>query len=161
MMEKYLEDSLNAQSYIDPEMINAALNFWFSDREHLRSPFPFYIQDKLKAVTTAKWISWLNSISDKTKNEINDEILAEKFEEILFESALDIVLTEDERLSIRYPFMPRIDDIIHDQNEKSNHGESKVIDRHYFKKDDVAYFKVKLKTIASDEIWETEFELPE
>lgn len=160
-MNKQTEEKLKAQNYIETEMIEAAFNFWFSDNNHLRSPFPAYMRDKLITQATDKFIDWTNQISDKAKKEINDEILAEKFEEIIFECALNLVLTEDEKLTIRYPFMPRIDDIINDHNEKSNHGKSKVVDRFYHKKKDTAFLKLKLKTLAIGKMWETEFELPE
>lgn len=156
-----MEEKLKSQNYIEKEMIDAAFHFWLTDTQHLRSPFPIYIREQLKEKATAKFIDWANQISDKAKKEINDEILAEKFEEIIFECALKLVFTDDERLTIRYPFMPRKNDIIHDNNEKSNHGECLVIDRIYYKKDDHAFLKVKLKSVASCEIWETEFELPE
>ena len=44
-----------------------------------------------------------------TTHELNDEAIAEKFEEIIFEAALPMILTEDERISILYPFLPRLD----------------------------------------------------
>lgn len=156
-----MEEKVQAQNYIEPEMIEETFNFWFSDTEHLRSPFPSYMRDKLQTQATDKFLAWASHITDKAKKEINDEILAEKFEEIIFENALDMVFTEDERLTIRYPFMPRINDIINDKDENSGKGESKVTDRIYYKKEDSAFLKVKLLSLVTNEIWETDFELPE
>ena len=140
-------------------MIETAFNFWFNDHEHIRSPFPVYIREMLKEKTTNKFFDWTAKISERAKKEINDVIVAEKFEEILSETASEMVLTEDEKLTILYPFMPRIGDVINPKD--SPDGESKVIDRTHRKRGDNAFLKVKLKTIDSEKEWETEFELPE
>lgn len=142
----------------ESEMIESAFNFWFSDREHIRSPFPEYIREILKVKATDTFSEWVDKISDKAKKEINDEIIAEKFEEILFEMASTLVLTADEKLTIHYPFMPRIGDLM---KEKGTNEESKVIGRSHLKRGDQSFFKVKLKTLSSGREWETEFELPE
>lgn len=140
-------------------MIETAFNFWFSDQGHIRSPFPVYIREVLKKKTTTKFSDWTSKISERAKEEVNDEILAEKFEEMLFEAASELVLTEDEKLTILYPFMPRMGDII---NPKDNsNGESEIIDRTHLKRGDHSFLKVKLKAINSGNEWETEFELPE
>ncbi len=146
----------------EPGMIEAALEFWFRDSEHIRSPFPFYIQDELSTQATEKFLVWTKHVRDDAKEEVNDEILAEKFEEILFELGLKMVMTEDEKITIRYPFMPRIDDIIKVKELVPDAAsESKVIDRWHFKKGDESFLKVKLRRVGSGEVWETEFELPE
>ena len=155
------ESKLQAQNYIDPGMVKAAFDFWFNNTEHIRSPFPEYIREKLQVDATDKFLDWSSKISDKAKKDINDEILVEKFEEIVFECALNMVLTEDEKLTIRYPFLLRIGDTIKVKNIAEDKAASMVIDRWYEKKGDNAFMKVKLKNIASGEKWETEFELPE
>jgi hypothetical protein len=161
------------KSLIDNGMIDAAFGFWYSDKEHIRSPFPVYIREMLTTKALDNFFDWVNKISEKAKKEINDEIVAEKFEEILFETALPLVLTEDERLTIRYPFMMRIGDIVNvkevpvrqDGRTPSSSGEteatSEVVDRAFLKKGDFSYMKVKLKNTATGKTWEREFELPE
>lgn len=149
------------QSLIDNEMLESAFNFWYSDKEHIRSPFPDYIREPLRMKVLDKFFDWVKKISDKAKEEINDEIVAEKFEEILFEAALPLVLTEDERLTIRYPFMMRIGDIVKVKEVPELEASSEVIDRLFLKKGDFAYMKVKLKNTATGKTWEREFELPE
>ncbi|MCC6383917.1 MAG: hypothetical protein LC117_06495 [Bacteroidia bacterium] len=158
---KSIEERINAQNYIEPEMVKAAFEFWFSDSDHLRSPFPEYIRERLKQEATHKLLDWSGAISDKARKEINDEILAEKFEEIIFEAALPMVLTEDEKLTIRYPFMPRIGDLITEKDAEGNQTECRVTDRYHFKKGDTAFMKIKLKNTFTQKERETEFELPE
>ena len=140
-------------------MVETAFDFWFNDRGHIRSPFPLYIREMLKEKASANFSDWTSKIPERAKKEINDEILAEKFEEILFETASELVSTEDERLTILYPFMPRIGDNINPKN--SPNGESKIITRKHLRRGDHSFLKVKLKAIDSEKEWETEFELPE
>lgn len=153
------ETNNKTEPIIETGMTDAAFNFWFNDNKHIRSPFPTYIRKNLKEKAEAKFSDWTSKLSEQAKKEINDEIIAEKFEEILFETAAELVLTEDEKLTILYPFMPRIADIINPQ-ENSN-GESKIIDRAHLRRGDHSFLKVKLKAIESGNEWETEFELPE
>ncbi|MEK6616881.1 MAG: hypothetical protein AABZ32_12385 [Bacteroidota bacterium] len=148
-------------SIIDNDMLEAAFIFWYSDKQHIRSPFPDYIREPLRMKARDNFFDWVSKISDKAKKEINDEIVAEKFEEILFETSLPLVLTEDERLTIRYPFMMRIGDIVNGKEVPDTEATSEVIDRSFLKRGDFAYMKVKLKNTSTDKIWEREFELPE
>lgn len=146
---------------VQNEMIDAAFNFWFNDQGHIRSPFPHYIRESLRTQSLDKFFDWTAKISDRAKDEINDEIVAEKFEEILFETAGGLVKTHDERLTILYPFMPRMGDVISPKEAEDKHGQSVVVDRSHVKRNDQAYLKIKLKSVDTEDIWETEFELPE
>lgn len=156
MTEQKQKDSL-----IDNDMLEAAFNFWYSDEQHIRSPFPVYIREPLRMKALDKFFDWANTIAEKAKKEINDEIVAEKFEEILFEIALQLVLTEDERLTIRYPFMMRIGDVVNEKEVPTTEATSEVVDRSFLKRGDLAFMKVKLKNTSTGKIWEREFELPE
>ncbi|MCO6495788.1 MAG: hypothetical protein J5I91_08940 [Bacteroidetes bacterium] len=160
-MHPEIEIKLRKQSYIEAEMIESAFNFWFSDNQHLRSPFPFYIREQLQFEASKKFIDWAAILTEKAKKEINDDILAEKLEEIIFETALQMVLTEDEKITIRYPFMPRKGDHLNQKNNENVEKTSIVTDRIYYKKGDEAFLKVKLKDTTGNNEWETEFELPE
>lgn len=156
-----MKEAKQKKSIIDNSMIEAAFNFWFSGKEHIRSPFPVYIREPLTTKALDNFFDWVNKISDEAKKDINDEIVAEKFEEILFETALPLVLTEDERLTIRYPFMMRIGDIVNVKEAPEKETANEVIDRTFLKKGDFAFMKVKLKSTSSGKVWEREFELPE
>ncbi|MBX7203089.1 MAG: hypothetical protein K1X77_08460 [Bacteroidia bacterium] len=156
-----LDEKLKAQELIDPEMVHAAFQFWFSDNEHIRSPFPTYIREKLQALATQKMLDWGAQISEKAKKEINDEILAEKFEEIIFEIALNLVQTDDEKLTIRYPFILRLGDTIKVKDVPEETALSRVKERQYEKRGDQAFMKVTFENATSGEHWNTEFELPE
>lgn len=148
---------LEPNSVENSELVEETFKFWFSDNQHIRSPFPEYIRPELKDNATKAFHNWVAELNDKAKDEVNDEIIAEKFEEIIFEVAMQLVMTDDEKITIQYPFLPRLDDMI---NSDEDSGESKVIDRSIYKNGDNSYLKVKLEKADNKEIWETDFELP-
>ncbi len=138
------------------EFIEEAFKFWFKDNDHVRSPFPEYIQSKLKIASVEKFNFWINNLKPEAKDELNDEIIAEKFEEALFEEASKLVITEDEHVSILYPFLPRIGDSIHDENDQT----STISDRSIQKIDENNFLKLKCQNSETKEFWETSFQLP-
>lgn len=141
------------------ELVEQTFNFWFTDNEHIRSPFPAYIRPILKEKAVNNFFQWVSGLNPKAKDEVNDEIIAEKFEEVIFETAIKLVLTVDEKLTIEYPFLPRLNDVIY-EDVKNKMGKSIIIDRIKMKDGDFNFMKVKLEKIDSKEVWETKFELP-
>lgn len=140
------------------ELVEQTFNFWFNDNEHIRSPFPEYIRPILKEKAVDGFFKWVSSLNPKAKEEVNDEMIAEKFEEIIFETAMSLVLTDDEKITIQYPFLPRVGDEIY-ANETPD-LKSNIIDRTLLKEGDDSFLKVKAEELASKKVWETKFELP-
>ena len=140
------------------ELVEQTFNFWFSDNEHIRSPFPEYIRPILKEKAVEDFFKWVSNLNPKAKEEVNDEMIAEKFEEIIFEAAMGLVHTEDEKITIQYPFLPRVDDEI--RNNEEDIQISKIIDRTLTKEGDTKFLKVKLENVSNQQVWETKFELP-
>jgi hypothetical protein len=138
------------------ELVEQTFNFWLNDHGHIRSPFPTYIHNELKQKATDRFYVWVNSLAPKSKDELNDEMIGEKFEEVIFDTAGKLVKTEDERITIQYPFLPRINDRI----ENSEKGDSIVTDRSICKTGDVRFLKLFLKSVNSKEVWNTKMELP-
>lgn len=149
---------LESNTIESSELVEQTFNFWFTDNEHIRSPFPEYIRPILKEKAVDVFFKWVSGLNPKAKEEVNDEMIAEKFEEIIFETALHLVLTEDEKITIQYPFLPRVDDVI-TANEMLG-LKSKIIDRILLKESDDAFLKVTAEEIDSKKVWETKFELP-
>jgi len=141
------------------ELVEQTFNFWFSDNEHIRSPFPDYIRPVLKDNSIKGFYNWVSKLNPKAKEEVNDEIISEKFEEIIFENALKLVLTDDEKITIQYPFLPRLNDEI-SNSENMGEGKSIVIDRTLYKDGDHSFLKVVMEKISTKKLWETKFELP-
>ena len=147
---------IDNKSVESSELVEQTFKYWFNDHEHIRSPFPNYIHTQLKVDATGKFFKWAQGINPKAKEELNDEMVGEKFEEIIFETASSLVKTEDERITILYPFLPRIgDEILNEEKEKNT-----VFDRSLAKEDDDSYLKVKLKSNKTNKRWETKFKLP-
>jgi|TARA_R110000782_G_scaffold186164_3_gene276377 hypothetical protein len=140
------------------ELVEQTFNFWFSDNEHIRSPFPEYIRPILKENAVDAFFKWVSNLNPKAKEEVNDEMIAEKFEELIFEAAMGLVHTEDEKITIQYPFLPRVDDEI--RNNEEDVQLSKIIDRTLTKEGDTKFLKVKLENSSDQQVWETKFELP-
>lgn len=140
------------------EMMAAAFDYWFADQGHVRTPFPERIQGKLRSVAMDKFAKWLKGLNDKAKSEVNDEILAEKFEEILFESALSMVTEQEERTSLLYPFLPRPGDQV-TASDASSGMQSTVIRRSLTSEGDLKFMEIHLKEAGGRE-WSTNFQLP-
>ena len=63
--------------------------------------------------------------------------------------------TEDEKITILYPFLPRLEDSIKDQEGRNGI----IVDRSIKKQEDKSFLEVKLiRDDGSD--WVTQFELP-
>jgi hypothetical protein len=151
---------LDQNTFESVELVEQTFKYWFSDHNHIRSPFPNYIQSKLKKKSTKLFFTWISQLDPKAKDEINDEIIGERFEEIIFETAIGLVKTEDEQTTILYPFLPRIGDQIQNNTENDSKNESFIIDRTLVKEDDKSYLKIVLENATTKKNWETKFELP-
>ncbi len=142
------------------DLVEQTFSFWFNDSDHIRSPFPEYIRKELKLKATEQFFDWASTLDPKAKDEVNDEVVGEKFEAIIFEIASTLVMTDDEKITIQYPFLPRLGDVIY-ENAETKEGESAITDRGLIKDGDTTFLKIYLKKIENGDTWETKFELPE
>ncbi len=147
---------LDSTTVESSELVNQTFKFWFTDNEHIRSPFPTYIQPELKTESTKNFYNWAIGLDPKAKDEMTDEEVGEKFEELIFEAAIPLIKTEDERITILYPFLPRLGDSLNDDNDE----ESTIVNRELRKEGDTSLLKVICKSLVSSSKWETQFELP-
>lgn len=138
------------------ELVEQIFKFWYNDNQHIRSPFPDYIKAQLKEEATGKFFEWAKGLDPKAKEELNDEAVGEKFEEIIFETATTLIKTEDERITIIYPFLPRVGDKLQREHET----DSTVVDRAIMKDGDESFLKVVLENDESKEKWDTKIDLP-
>ncbi len=151
MMNELLKDTVERS-----ELVEQTFDFWFNDREHIRSPFPTYIRPELRRKATDLFFNWSANLKEEAKDEMNEEMVAEKFEEIIFETATTLVKTQEERLTILYPFLPRIGDQL--KNEKGDAGH--ITDRWMKKEGDHNFMWVTCVNTFTKEKWKTSFELP-
>ena len=147
---------LESNTVESSELVEETFNFWLNDNGHIRSPFPTYIHSELRPLATTRFFEWAKSLNEEAKDELNDEAIGEKFEEIIFETATTLIKTEDERITILYPFLPRLGDNLKDDSDQ----ESTIVDRSIIKEGDTSFLKVFCETDASKDKWTTTFELP-
>jgi hypothetical protein len=156
---KDISEMTAGQDLVEPAMIKLALDYWLNDHEEVRSPFPQYIHEELPPVVIGKYVRWINSLADSIRETMKEEMLMERFEEMLFDEAYHMVQTDDEKITVRYPFMMRVGDKV---REKAQAGaESTIIRREIKKNGDEVFLKVRLRRGHTGEEWDTSFELPE
>jgi len=154
--EEFIEFIKN-QDFIGNDFFEESFRFWFEDNEHIRTPFPEDIQERLKEKTVRIFMEWVYELSDEEKSRMENQEIVETFEMLLFNQAMELVNDEDQKISVCYPFLPRLGDVVEDEKK----GSSKVIFRKLdVNKDEKKYLKVKLESEAEKHVWETEFELP-
>lgn len=148
--------TIEKTTLIESDFLEQAFHFWLNDQQHIRSPFPNYIHNDLKTQSVEAFTKWLNDLHPDSKDEFNDEMIAEKFEEILFETAMPLIKTEDERLTILFPFLPRLNDKIANELQQ----ECNIIERNMLVDGDNKSLEVKCINLVTNEKWSTSFELP-
>ena len=139
------------------DFFEASFKFWFNDTEQIRTPFPEKIQPELVEKTSRIFLEWILELSDEEKSKLENEEIAEVFEMILFNQAIGLVEDEGQKITICYPFLPRVGDVVDDKSK----GSSTVIERQIkVKENNKKYLKLNLKSESGSVEWETEFELP-
>ena len=147
---------LESNTVESTDLVEQTFKFWLNDNNHIRTPFPSYIHSELKLKATARFYQWVDGLRPEAKDELNDEAVGEKFEEIIFETATGLIKTEDERLTILYPFLPRLNDSLKDEHGK----ESVIVDRILKKEKDTNFMEITCIQNESKEKWKTSFQLP-
>jgi hypothetical protein len=156
MTDKEFNILSKEQNFIGSDFFDESFKFWFKDNEHIRTPFPENIQKKLKEKTFRIFMEWVYELTDKEKSDLENEEIAETFEMILFNQAMEMVEDNEQRITISYPFLPRPGDDVVDKEK----GPSVVIAREMsVKEDEKKYLKLILENKTKSR-WETEFELP-
>jgi len=150
-----IQAQLANQQYVDPDMVITALNFWYTNHDEIRSPIPDYMKEPLSDRAIRKFLEWTQKLNDQAKKEINDEILLERFEEILFAEAKELAQSEDEKITIQYPFLMRVGDRV-----SKDDMESIIVKREIEKDGDSQLLVVTFKNTLTNNEWTTSFELP-
>lgn len=157
MTDKEFDIFIKEQDFIGDDFFEESFKFWFTDNEQIRTPFPENIQEELKEKTFRTFMEWVFELKDEEKSKLENEEIVELFEMILFNQAMGMVKDEDQKITICYPFMPRLGDAV-DDNDR---GSGKVIGRKLdVEKDEKKYLTVELKSETDMQEWEVKFELP-
>lgn len=136
-------------------MISSMVQFWYEGKEDIRCPFPLEIQSSLIEMSCQKALAWFDKLSPEEHNKLKLDQVVEHLESLIFEEALKLVSHEDDKITIQYPFMPRIGDQIKNQDKP----ESKVVKREIVCIKEVMYLQIDFKSLQSKEKWTTRFEL--
>ncbi len=97
-------------------MLEQGFNYWFTDREPMRSPFPEPIRPELKKQTTERFSEWLTALGKDGAAALSQDELAETFEMFLFNVGMGLAADPDQKITMTYPFFPRCGDIVEDVN---------------------------------------------
>lgn len=158
-MEKSADDNMaDMFGFISSGFMETSLNYWFSNHEHIRSPFPAEIRDSLKENSCYVFTEWLKGLPENDRINMPENEFAEMFETFLFNEALKLVDDEDRKLTIIYPFMPRVGDTV---NHGIN-GTGEVIGRRELvSAKNRKLFELTVLIRDSGKTWKTQFELTE
>ena len=142
---------------VSNKFMDPGFNFWFSNNDHIRSPFPPGIRLELRNRTSSVFFGWIDGLKEQELSEMKEEEFAEMFETILFNEAMKMVEDEDKRLTIAYPFLPRLGDLVN----HNQHGKGEVVARsEKISEGNKKLFEIAVYSQASGNRWETQFELP-
>ena len=141
-------------------MARQAFAYWFSDHGHVRSPFPQHMRDGLKEISLVAFSRWVAQLDAKAVEEMNEETAFGKFEETLFQEALRMVRSDDEALTLRFPFLPRVGDRIDGGAIEGRTGNNFIRTRALVREGKDEFLSVKVENESSGAHWETRFELP-
>ncbi len=138
-------------------MLSKGFEYWFTDREEVRSPFPEGIQEELRRKTSQKFSEWINTLGKEGASQLEETEMVEMFEMFLFNVGLSLTTDPDQRITITYPFMPRCGDKVDD----TKHGLSEVCRREILEKEEEKrQLRLVLTTKSGTKTWQTEFDLP-
>ena len=140
-------------------LVEVGCAYWFNDNEEVRSPFPVEIQSEVKRRAQKEFLDFLASLAEEDAQAMNDDEMVSVFERFLFGAGLKMIDEDDLdlALTLNYPFMPRVGDLVNNENK----GESCVIERRVESKEDKKPFMVVvLQVVESKETWQTEFVVP-
>jgi len=141
-------------------LVEMAFEFWYKDNGHIRSPFPKYIRNDARKKTLEKFKAWMEGLDAGAEKEVDETVVSEKLEEYLFESAMKLVLTEDEKLTLLYPNLPRVNDQLEVKDEGNEQTPYKVKDRSIVNEGDDRSFRVLVVHPDSGEEKAVNFPLP-
>ncbi len=160
------DTAASLDEFRDDAFFEASFNYWFDDEGERASPFPPSIRDSLKVMARDRFLEWLNELErkmeeDDMSNEAEDQgydkqAIVEQFEEILFSHAMKMVETEEERITLTYPFMPRPGEKV---EEQEGGKASTILSRQIVQDGDEKYMELTCEREDGSR-WTTNFELP-
>lgn len=163
-MNKKLSESeylqhLEQQTLIGQDFIEAAFQDWLEDHEDYRCPFPEQMQAELRERTFRSFMEWTFHLDNP--DQLRAEDLSEKFGEIIQAEGFALAQTNEERLTIQYPDLPRLGDQINFHDAQSQIRAGEIIQRSIQEKAGNKELRVVVRYFETGEEWETSFDLVE
>ena len=163
-MQEIIEKSMDTKSVLKSKLVEATFNYWYNDHEHIRCPIPERIHVELKELATKRFTMWLEDLpkvpDENDKKDLTEDVIHGKLEEFIFDEALKMITDEDEKITLMFPFLPRMGDKITAKDENVDGDESFIVARELAKEGDHSFIQVELEKSKSKERWSTKFELP-
>ena len=149
-------DLTKVTEIISKKFIEPGFDYWFKDHQHVRTPFPTDIKEQTRVRTTTIFMEWIEGLKESELKAMKEDEFVEMFETILFNEAIKLVETDEERLTISYPFMPRLGDVV----KHKEHGMGKVMERkEVVNKENKTILELSVLSETSGALWKTEFNL--
>lgn len=139
-------------------LVEVACAFWFNDNDKARTPFPKKIQAELRENAQRDYLSWQENLSHDDKAGVTEDEMVSVFENFLFSHALALIDENDAdlALTIQFPFMPRVGDLVDGGTEGKE--PSRIVSRELREDNDKRFLQVSLEEVDSKKTWQTEFE---
>lgn len=158
MYQSELKDLEQSRTIISTKFIEPGFEYWFTNHEYVRSPFPPATRVLLKERTSNLLFEWIESLKETDHKSMKEDEFVEMFETILFNEAMKLVEDDDQQLSIAYPFLPRLGDLV---NHQIN-GNGKIVSRkEIVSNKNKKLFELSVFSQKSGRTWEAQFELPD
>ncbi len=157
MTEEEFKLRLNTQTLINQEFINLNFSYWLMDDKEAKTPFPPYMYEELQEKTFKEFMKWVFIVDDNDQD-ITEEELCEKFEEVIKDIAFKLAKNKDDILSIKYINYPAKGELVRIDRD----GE-KIIARTAFREEvyinGKKYLKYLLQADGGKTTWEELYEL--
>jgi len=156
MNQSELINQVQIRSIISSKFIEPGFEYWFTNHEHVRSPFPPVIRKPLEERSSKIFFEWMEGLKETELKTMNEDEFVEMFETILFNEAMKLVDDEDQQLTILYPFLPRLGD----QVNHSLHGKGNLVGRQEIvSEENKRLFELSVLSQGNGQTWQTQFEL--
>jgi hypothetical protein len=133
------------------DLFESSFDFWFSGHSTIPCPFPEHMKEELKEKTFALFSNWYSKLRQKQRDSLSDSQLVEKYERILFAQAYALAKTEDEKISILYPYLPKVGEALNVTSAKPGLAKSIILER----KIEQNALKIFLKNLVTGQLWNT------
>jgi hypothetical protein len=153
MTDEEFQLRLNLQTSVTQEFIDNAFKYWFTDDEQGRSPFPDNIQEELGVRTFRKFMEWVFEEEEHNRFPYFEQLIP-VFVEIIYEEAFALAETNDEKLTIVYPQLPRVGEWVYVREKETDPKKvGQIMSREIITKEGKEYCRFMLKSEDGREEW--------